>query len=185
MPQKFYSLLLIMAYAVFGTADQTGPVYLISKSQVQFRSEAPLELINAGSNKLKGALDPAARSFAFTIDMASFDGFNSPLQKEHFTENYIESKKYPKATFSGRIIEEDDFTKDGIYTLRAKGKLNIHGVERERIIKGDLTVKKGVIQVKSNFTVQLADHGIKIPRIVYEKLASEIKITITADFTLQ
>ncbi len=174
-----------MAYTVLGTGGQNGPVYLITKSQVQFRSEAPLELINAGSNKLKGALDPAARSFAFTIDMASFDGFNSPLQKEHFTENYIESKKYPKATFSGRIIEEDDFTKDGIYTLRAKGKLNIHGVERERIIKGDLTVKKGVIQVKSNFTVQLADHGIKIPRIVYEKLASEIKVTITADFTLQ
>ncbi len=185
MTQKFYCILLIIVGSVFGAAGQDGSVYLISKSQVQFRSEAPLELINAGSSKLKGALDPAARSFAFTIEMASFDGFNSPLQKEHFTENYIESKKYPKATFSGRIIEEDDFTKEGTYTLRAKGKLNIHGVERERIIKGDLTVKKGMIQLKSNFTVLLAEHNIKIPRIVYEKLASEIKVTIIADFILQ
>jgi polyisoprenoid-binding protein YceI len=185
MTKRIYCILLIIAGSGSGAAGQSGGVYLISKSQVQFRSEAPLELINAGSGKLKGALDPTARSFAFTIEMASFDGFNSPLQKEHFTENYIESKKYPKATFSGRIIEEDDFTKEGTYTLRAKGKLNIHGVERERIIKGELTVKKGTIQLKSNFTVLLSDHDIKIPRIVYEKLASEIKVTITADFTLQ
>jgi YceI-like domain len=181
----FYNILLVSIGLVYSNVSQKGTVYLITKSQIQIRSEASLELINASSEKLKGALDPVARSFAFSIDMSSFDGFNSPLQKEHFNENYIESKKFPKATFTGRIIEDDDFTKDGTYTLRAKGKFSVHGVERERIIKGDLVVKKGIIQLKSNFTVLLADHNIKIPRIVYEKLASEIKVTINADFAIQ
>lgn len=180
-----YKIFLISIGLGFNNTPKNGTVYLITKSQIQIRSEASLELINASSEKLKGALDPVARSFAFSVDMSSFDGFNSPLQKEHFNENYVETKKYPKATFAGRIIEEDDFTKDGTYTLRAKGKFSVHGVERERIIKGDLVVKNGVIQLKSNFTVLLADHNIKIPRIVYEKLASEIKVVINADFAIQ
>jgi hypothetical protein len=182
MDQLFRILFISTVFALPFFQDKEA-VYKVSSSEVQFRSEAPLELINAGSNKLKGVLDPVTRNFAFSIEMASFDGFNSPLQKEHFNENYVESRKYPKATFSGRIIEEDDFTKDGTYTLRAKGKLVVHGVERERIIKGELVTNKGVIQLKSNFTVLLAEHDIKIPRIVYEKLASEIKVSINANFT--
>jgi hypothetical protein len=62
-------------------------------------------LINASSDRLKGVLDPAARTFAFSIDMSSFDGFNSPVQKEHFNENYIESKKHPKAIFPGVLLK--------------------------------------------------------------------------------
>jgi polyisoprenoid-binding protein YceI len=95
----------------------------------------------------------------------------------------METDRFPAASFSGHIIEEDDFTKDGIYSIRAKGKLNIHGVEQERIIHGDLVVKNGLIKLKSKFTVILAEHDIKIPRIVHEKLASEIIIELNAEFT--
>jgi polyisoprenoid-binding protein YceI len=94
----------------------------------------------------------------------------------------MESDKYPTASFMGHIIEEDDFTKDGTYNIRAKGKLNVHGVEQERILQGDLTVKNGTIKLSSIFTVLLSEHDIKIPRIVHEKLASEIKVIIDAEF---
>ncbi len=114
--------------------------------------------------------------------MKTFEGFNSPFQKEHFNENYLESDKFPTASFSGHIIEEDDFTKDGIYNIRAKGKFIIHGVEQERILQGDLKVKNSVIQLNCTFSVQLSEHDIKIPRIVHEKLASEIKIIVSAEF---
>jgi hypothetical protein len=53
--------------------------------------------------------------------MRSFQGFNSPLQKEHFNENYVESDKFPEASFKGKIIEDQDLTVDGTYELRAKG----------------------------------------------------------------
>ncbi len=53
--------------------------------------------------------------------MESFQGFNSTLQREHFNENYIESDKYPEARFSGKVIEDIDFSKDGTYIIRAKG----------------------------------------------------------------
>ena len=50
------------------------------------------------------------------------------MQKEHFNENYLESDKYPDATFAGKIIEDVDFTKNNTITVRAKGILTIHGV---------------------------------------------------------
>jgi polyisoprenoid-binding protein YceI len=158
-------------------------IYTVKNSTTYFHSNAKFELIKAESSKLKGAIDAGKRTFAFSVDINSFDGFNSPLQKEHFNENYMETDRFPTATFTGRIVEDDDFTKDGTYNVRAKGKFTIHGVEQERIIQGDLVVKNGVIKLKCRFTVILAEHDIKIPRIVHEKLASEILVEINAEFS--
>lgn len=174
-------LLLLSACVAFMLPPASG-IYVIKKSEVSFHSNAKLELIKATSTQLKGIIDADKRVFAFSVDMKSFDGFNGPLQKEHFHENYMESDKHPTASFTGHIIEEDDFTKDGTYNIRAKGKFTVHGVVQERILQGDLTVKKGVIKMVCLFTVLLSEHDIKIPRIVHEKLASEISITVNAEF---
>jgi polyisoprenoid-binding protein YceI len=163
-------------------SDQAATIFSVKKGGINFVSDAPLEVIKASSNELKGIIDTEKNTFAFSIDMQSFQGFNSPLQKEHFNENYLETKQHRKATFAGKIIEEVDLTKDGSYTLRAKGKLDVHGVSNERIIKSDLTVKDGKFRVKSNFTVLLSEHDIAIPKIVYQKIAEEIKVEVDAEF---
>ena len=147
---------------------------------IHFRSDAPEELIGAESSELKGAIETTGKTFSFKVRVASFEGFNSGLQKVHFNDNYVETLNYPEATFKGKIIEDIDWTKDGQYEVRAKGFLNIHGVEQERIIKSNLTIKDGKVLLKCNFTVLLADHNIPIPRIVKEKLAEEIKVEIKA-----
>jgi hypothetical protein len=156
-------------------------IFVTNTGSIRFRSDAPLELINATSKELKGAVDTEKKSFAFRIRINSFEGFNSPLQKEHFNENYLESVKIPEALFSGKIIEDVDLTVPGKYTIRAKGILTIHGVARERIIKSEVEVKKGLMQIISSFTVLLSDHNIPIPRVVKEKLANEIKVEIMAE----
>ena len=179
--KKTLLFLVILACSAFMLPPSTG-IFIIKKSEVSFHSNAKLELIKASSSELKGIIDAEKRVFAFSVDMKSFDGFNGPLQKEHFHENYMESDKYPAASFTGHIIEEDDFTKDGTYNIRAKGKFTVHGVVQERILQGDLTVKNGVIKLVCFFTVLLSEHDIKIPRIVHEKLASEISITVNAEF---
>ncbi len=150
----------------------------VNKGSIAFKSEAPLELIKASSNELTGLLDTDKKTFAFMISVNTFTGFNNPLQREHFNENYLESTKYPYATFEGKIIEDIDFSKDGNYTVRAKGNLTIHGISQERIIKSDMNIKKGKVSIQSGFTVLLADHNITIPKVVHEKLASEIKVEV-------
>jgi len=156
-------------------------IFSVSTGTISFRSDASMELIRASSNQLKGIFSGEKKQFAFTISINSFKGFNSPLQQEHFNENYLESDKYPRASFDGRIIEDIDLAREGTYTIRAKGNLNIHGVIQERIIKCELNIRNGVVSVKSNFTVLLADHNISIPKVVHEKLASEIKVEVKAD----
>ena len=62
--------------------------------------------------------------------------------------------------------------------MRAKGILNIHGISQERIIKSELAVRNGHIFIRSNFTVLLADHNIPIPKVVKDKLSSEINVQV-------
>lgn len=156
-------------------------LFSVSSGTITFRSDAPLELIKASSNQLKGIFNAEKKQFAFTLNVNTFKGFNSPLQHEHFNENYLESNKFPRASFEGKIIEDVDLKKNGFYNIRAKGNLTVHGVSQERIIKCELTVKNNIVSIKSNFTVLLADHNITIPKVVNQKLASEIKIEVKAD----
>jgi len=58
----------------------------------------------------------------------------------------------------------------------------IHNVAQERIIKSNVTVKKHVITLNSGFTVLLSEHNIPIPKVVYQKLADEIKVEVNATF---
>jgi hypothetical protein len=170
-------LIALLLLPFYSPAQQ---VYEINNGTIRFHSDAPQELIRASSNELKGAIDLSKRTFAFKIGIGSFLGFNSPLQREHFNENYMETSFFPEASYTGKIIEDVDLSKDGEYVVRAKGKLRIHGVEQERIIRSVITSKRGKISVQSDFVVLLADHDIKIPKVVDSKLAPEIKVSVNA-----
>jgi polyisoprenoid-binding protein YceI len=176
---------ILLAAAVFftGTAFAPASIYKVTTGSIAFRSDAPLELIKASSDELAGLFDTGTKQFAFRIKVNSFKGFNADLQKEHFNENYMESDKFPYASFEGKLIEDIDYSKPGTYNVRAKGNLIVHGVTQERIIKVDLVIKEKTIAVKSNFTVLLADHNITIPKVVHEKLASEIKVEVKASLS--
>jgi hypothetical protein len=162
-----------MAFA-FGQKE----VYTGERGTASFSSEAPLELIQAESKLLRGIVEPSSKAFAFTINISSFQGFNSDIQRTHFLENYMEQKDYPQATFKGKIIEDVDFHTPGTYSVRAKGELDIHGVKKERIIRGTLIVKDNSLHITTSFVVPVADHGIAIPKIVKQKIAEEIAVTI-------
>lgn len=155
-------------------------VYTCTNGEVFFRSEAKLELIDAKSQKLEAIVDFQKKTFEFLIPINSFKGFNAELQREHFLDRYMESDKFPVATFTGKIIEDVDISKPREITVRAKGKLTIHGVEQERIIKSKITIEGNVVTVFSVFSVPLKDHKIKVPRVVQEKIANEVLIQVKA-----
>ncbi len=156
-------------------------IYRTGNGSLSILSEAPLETIKASSKELKGVIDTLKNTFAFSVAIQSIKGFNSPLQQQHFYENYMESSMYPSATFSGKIIENISYGKPGIYNIRAKGILYLHGVKSERLIRSTITIQKGEIIINSNFTINLQDHNIKIPRIVFQKISPEIVVDISAN----
>ncbi|HMQ63788.1 MAG TPA: hypothetical protein PKE06_24100, partial [Flavilitoribacter sp.] len=82
-------LFLIACFFTMGTGVLSGQPRLMTETgKISFKSDAPLELIEAASNELKGVIDPGRNGFAFSVNIQSFQGFNSPLQREHFNENY-------------------------------------------------------------------------------------------------
>lgn len=157
--------------------------YRVEKGMISFLSDAPLEKIEASTNKFQGILTVADQKLAFKIDIQSFQGFNSPLQREHFNENYMKSQQFPDANFSGKIIEDVDWDKEGTYNVRVKGNLMIKGINVEKIIKGSISVSKGTIRIISSFDVPLAEYDIKIPKVVFQKISEEIKVNL--DITMK
>ncbi len=180
-PLRITQLFILLLICNIGRGQEKS-VYKLKSGKVSFSSFSAQELIHASSNQLKGLIDPNKKTFAFSIEIISFMGFNSELQREHFNENYMETPVYPIATYLGKIIEDIDLQQNGEYNVRAKGKLKIHGVEQERIVKTQITCKDGTITIHSLFNVLLSEHNIKIPRIVNNKISNNINITVDAIF---
>jgi hypothetical protein len=162
----------------------TGAVYKTNLGKVTFFSETPTMNIEANSQVLNSIINPENNTMAFAVQNTSFR-FKNSFMEEHFNEKYMESDKYPRSTFSGKINEPVDLRKNGSYKVSVTGKLNIHGVEQSRTITGDLTITGSKLHLKSIFPVKLVDHKIEVPTLVFEKIAEEISVTVDSDFTLQ
>jgi len=172
----------MLSFVLTSSSYGQNVIWQAEKGVVKFSSEAPLELIQAESNAVRGIIDPSSNSFAFIVRINSFEGFNGEIQKTHFQENYLEQKKFPQAMFKGKFIEDIPYGIPGNYSVRAKGSLEIHGVIKERIIRGTLTIKEGSMKIQTHFLVPVADHGIIIPKIVMQKIAEEIDVKTDIDF---
>lgn len=153
-------------------------LYECENGVVRFTSDAPLELIKAESPLLKGVLDLNTQEFAFKIDIKSFEGFNSPLQRIHFFENYMEVDKFSGAIFQGIILEKINISQER-QIVRAKGEFTVHGVTREIIIKVKLGFTSSQIQFDSDFILELEQYDIDIPKIVRQKIAEKINVKVT------
>ena len=156
-----------------------------NNAKIQFVSSAPLELIKAESNNCQGILSPSDGEFVFRVFVKTFDGFNNPIQKEHFYENYLETTDYPEAMFQGFVLEKIDLDNELQQDVRAKGDLTIHGVTNEKIINVSLTkTKDGHLDFQSEFMVQLEEYNIDIPKIVKQKIAEIIKVTVSGQLII-
>ncbi len=172
---KFICLLICCVVHLSGAAQQ---VFDMKSGEIVFTSDAPQEKIKAKSSRLQGIMDIANNKFAFSVDILSFQGFNSELQREHFGENYMETDRFPKATFQGKLIDKFNSAL-AKQTLRMKGQFEVHGVSKERIIDVEITKTVDGYRVHSAFNVPLEDHNIAIPKIVYQKIAEIIHIDVS------
>lgn len=155
------------------------------QGNVLFVSDAPLEVIRAESKNLAGIIDFSKMQFAFKINVSSFDGFNSGLQKEHFNEHYLETEKYPDATFTGKLILDEECSKNCSTSGVSKGKLTIHNQTQIVSFPISFKLKDSVIYLSSQFNVLLDDYNIKIPRIVEAKISPEINVTVEIELKAQ
>jgi len=173
-------MLIIMAVSI---TDVLGQAYITRNGKITFFSQAPLENIEAINNDVTSILDTKMGDFAFVVLIKSFR-FKKALMQEHFNENYLESKTFPKATFKGNItdLSKIDFAKDGSYPVTVSGDLTIHGVTKKIEAPGTITINQGKISAASKFGAKVKDYNIKIPSIVANKIAETVEVSVDCKY---
>lgn len=152
-----------------------------NQGEVHFYSEAPLEDIKASNTEVKGVIDFESKRVAVVIKMNAFQ-FEKSLMQEHFNENYLESEKYPKATFTGSFTDAIDLSVPGKVQREIAGTMTIHGVTNPVTSLVVFDITKDSIKVNTVMIVRLEDYQIKIPKIVFAKIAEEVEVTVSFNF---
>jgi polyisoprenoid-binding protein YceI len=177
---KIILMTLLLAATIVPRQDKM----LTKTGKVTFEASVPaFEEVKATNETVTCVLNPQSGEIQSQALMKSFR-FKIALMEEHFNENYIESSKYPKATFRGRIENFDAATltataKD--YTI--KGKLEMHGKSKEVSMASKIRKTDAGIEIISNFTVNTDDYDIDIPSVVKSKVSK--KVNIRSEFTVK
>ena len=177
---KNYFLVLVSFLFAFSTV-KAQDTYLTGGGNISFFSATSMENIDAKTKEASAAINVKSKKIFFKVKNTSFH-FKSSLMEEHFNENYMESEKFPFTQFNGEIVDapNQDFTKDGVYEVTVKGKMTLHGVEKEYTTKGTVIVKEGKIRAQAKFNIKMEDHKIKIPSIVGANIAEQVEVTVDA-----
>lgn len=175
---------IFVALASFTTATKL----VSTKVHVQFFSTTPAEDIESHNYKAVSTIDPESGEVVFSVPMQSFE-FEKALMQKHFNnKNFLETKKFPKAKMTGKIINpgEVDFEKDGTYTAKVQGELTIKGETNPMESSATVTVKGKSVEVESTFPVTLADYGISFSKgKPSTNIAYTVEVTINAFYKAQ
>jgi len=154
----------------------TAQKYSAEESYVSFFSDASIEDIKAVNKNSSSLFDLKSGEIVFSIPIKDFQ-FAKSLMKEHFNEKYMDTEKFPKSTFQGKIIGFDSLAM-GEQQAVASGKLTIHGETHQVTIPGTIELKAGRIMMNSKFLIKLADYKISIPQLLWQNIAEQVEVTV-------
>lgn len=171
--------ILFLLIFILASTQFFGQRFITKTGHVFFFSEAPLETIEAHNKQVNAALDTKTGDLVFKVLMKSFI-FEKALMQEHFNENYVESDKFPNATFKGKVtnLEEINFSKAGKHAAEVEGTLTIHGEPQAAKAIGEFEVTDDFIRGTAKFPIQIRNYNIEIPGAVAGKISEEVEITV-------
>jgi polyisoprenoid-binding protein YceI len=179
MPKIIFMKKVLFTLAVVSIGLQVSAQKFMTRSgKISFFSTTPIENIEAFNNEVAAAVNTATSDVVFQVPVKSFK-FEKQLMQEHFNESYMESDKFPKAEFKGKM-NATDLSKDGTYKTVVNGKLTIHGVTKDVQIPGTIIVKGAELTLNAKFNVATADYNIQIPSVAKGKIANQIEVTINS-----
>ncbi|KAF2330291.1 YceI family protein [Flavobacterium daemonense] len=170
--------LFILLFTAYSLVAQDK--FFTNTGTINFEASVPLfEEIKAVNRQVAIVLEPRTSTFICTVIIKDFR-FKLDLMQEHFNENYMESDRYPKAVFKGKIEKFDlkDINEvEKEYLIH--GKLVVRGKSKQIAVKALIKKMGDGIQIISDFPIQIADFNIQIP----SRIASKISETANTELT--
>lgn len=174
----------LLAVLLFVTANVFGNKYMTKTGYAYFKSHTDAIDIDGSNRNVAAVLDASTGELVIIILIKAFD---LPLAtaNKHFNETYMESDKFPKATFKGKVLEFSgvDLSKKGEQQVTIEGTLNIHGKDQAIKQTTKILVSPGELSGKCIFKVNIDDHGIVVPKDVKDRVAKTVDVTV--DLTLK
>jgi len=163
-----------------------------AENSVRFVSQAPVEEVVGATDRIDGYVllngprleegsSAEGTQLYLEVDLASLDT-GLGLRNRHMRDNYLEVEEFPYATFDA-TIERVEVATPGVFRVIARGALNIHGVEHQREISCDVSARQEGYRARCTFTVLLSDFDIEIPKLMFLKLAEEVRLEL--DFAVR
>lgn len=172
-----FTNILILMFLFISFTMLLGTEYNVDKSKknlVKFISEAPIENFEGVSNNIDGYLFFNGEYFTngsslyFEVDLRTIDT-GIGLRNRHMHENYLETDKFPIASFKGEISALEK-TEENIYKVRVTGEMSIHGLTKKHEIEGTIKKDNNNIEIITKFDVNLNDHKIEVPKLMFFKI---------------
>jgi polyisoprenoid-binding protein YceI len=172
--------IVLLTLFLIGPLLSRAQVYSTRTGFIGFYSKTALEDIKAENNQAYAAIDLGKRQLALAVLLKGFT-FVKELMQEHFNENYVESDKYPKATFSGSFTGDVNPAKDGEYKVTVSGNLSLHNMTKPISAPATIEVKNGHLIGSTEFRIKPEDFNISIPGVVRDKIDREITVKVNID----
>ena len=176
MKISFWALLLLIGFASPLFAQKK---YSTNNAVIHFISTSDnyIDAVNKeGVSRIEANGD-----MSFILLVKDFK-FEMETMQKHFNSEYLESDKFPRAFFAGKItnINTVNFNKDGKYPIAVTGNMQVHGVNKPIQTNGLIEVNNGVVKASAQFSVTLKD--FKIGGLLIKMVADKINIDITATY---
>lgn len=135
--------------------------------------------LRLGQGEARG--DPArlqdTASVSLIMDAGSYDS-SLGLRDQDIQEYYLEVQRHPVIRFDSTGIEKIERSQSfkGLWQLTLRGRLGLHGVEREVIVPVRLLSQADKIVAEGSFRLLLEQFKIPIPRLLFWRPGNEVRI---------
>lgn len=169
--------ILLLSLLFCATSIYAQEKMITKTGKITFEASVPsFEEVKAKNDGVTFILNAKTGEVASLALMKGFR-FKIALMEEHFNENYMESDKFPKATYKGKIENFDiKLLTDKPEEFTLKGKLELHGKSKDITSVAKIRKTDAGIEIISNFSVNASDFDINIPNVVKNKVSNKIDI---------
>lgn len=170
-------LLLLLSFITVGAQEK----WSTNKALLSFEASVPFfEPIQAKSATTSCILNTKKKTIVFVVNVKDFQ-FERSLMQQHFNENYLETKRYPKAIFKGTVLKFD-LSKISTFqnTYVMEGTITIHGKSKKMRVPAYFKKNGPKLELATSFNLNTDDFNIQIPSLVRDKIAKNVHVNLVA-----